>query len=134
MRALLPPETALELRVLRGHHAAAHIALRAARLIPRGCSNRPFSRSSSPTSRSSSGSPIAPAQRHQRRLLRRQPREPLARRRLRDDRHDALGRHVRERPGAVGRDGFAYYQIILGHLAGYLVIAFVCCRSTTATA
>ena len=28
-------------------------------------------------------------------------------------------------PGAVGRDGFAYYQIILGHLAGYLVIAFV---------
>jgi Na+/proline symporter len=28
-------------------------------------------------------------------------------------------------PGAVGRDGFSYYQIILGHLAGYLVIAFV---------
>jgi hypothetical protein len=28
-------------------------------------------------------------------------------------------------PGAVGRDGFTYYQIILGHFAGYLVIAFV---------
>ncbi len=28
-------------------------------------------------------------------------------------------------PGAVGRDGFTYFQIILGHLAGYLVIAFV---------
>jgi N-acetylglucosamine kinase-like BadF-type ATPase len=30
MRALLPPETALELRPSRGHHAAAHLALRAA--------------------------------------------------------------------------------------------------------
>ncbi len=28
-------------------------------------------------------------------------------------------------PGAVGRDGFTYFQIILGHFAGYLVIAFV---------
>src|SRR5678810_453563 len=28
-------------------------------------------------------------------------------------------------PGTVGRDGFTYFQIILGHLAGYLVIAFV---------
>jgi Na+/proline symporter len=28
-------------------------------------------------------------------------------------------------PGAVGRDGFSYYQLILGHLAGYLVIAFI---------
>jgi len=30
MRALVPPETALELRSCRGHHAAAHLALRAA--------------------------------------------------------------------------------------------------------
>src|SRR5205814_7221979 len=28
-------------------------------------------------------------------------------------------------PGAVGRDAFTYFQIILGHFAGYLVIAFV---------
>jgi Na+/proline symporter len=28
-------------------------------------------------------------------------------------------------PGSVGRDGFTYFQIILGHFAGYLVIAFV---------
>ena len=28
-------------------------------------------------------------------------------------------------PGAVGRDGFTYFQIILGHFFGYLVIAFV---------
>jgi len=28
-------------------------------------------------------------------------------------------------PGAVGQDGFTYFQIILGHLLGYLVIAFV---------
>jgi len=28
-------------------------------------------------------------------------------------------------PGTVGRDAFTYFQIILGHFAGYLVIAFV---------
>ena len=28
-------------------------------------------------------------------------------------------------PGAVGHDGFSYFQIILGHFVGYLVIAFV---------
>ncbi|MBK8321190.1 MAG: sodium:solute symporter [Betaproteobacteria bacterium] len=28
-------------------------------------------------------------------------------------------------PGAVGRDAFTYFQIILGHFFGYLVIAFV---------
>jgi Na+/proline symporter len=28
-------------------------------------------------------------------------------------------------PGAVGRDGFSYYQLILGHFVGYLLIAFV---------
>jgi len=28
-------------------------------------------------------------------------------------------------PGAVGRDGFTYFQLILGHFAGYLVVAFV---------
>jgi Na+/proline symporter len=28
-------------------------------------------------------------------------------------------------PGAVGRDAFTYFQIILGHVAGYLVVAFV---------
>lgn len=28
-------------------------------------------------------------------------------------------------PGAVGATGFTYFQIILGHLAGYLVVAFV---------
>ena len=28
-------------------------------------------------------------------------------------------------PGSVGRDGFSYFQIILGQTAGYLVIAFV---------
>jgi Na+/proline symporter len=28
-------------------------------------------------------------------------------------------------PGAVGHDGFGYFQLILGHFAGYLVIAYV---------
>jgi Na+/proline symporter len=28
-------------------------------------------------------------------------------------------------PGAVGRDGFTYFQIVLGHFLGYLVIAWV---------
>src|SRR5258706_7495847 len=28
-------------------------------------------------------------------------------------------------PGAVGRDAFTYFQVILGHFAGYLVIAFI---------
>jgi Na+/proline symporter len=28
-------------------------------------------------------------------------------------------------PGAVGATGFTYFQIILGHLAGYLIVAFV---------
>lgn len=28
-------------------------------------------------------------------------------------------------PGAVGADGFTYFQIVLGQLAGYLVVAFV---------
>src|SRR6185436_18873095 len=28
-------------------------------------------------------------------------------------------------PGAVGRDAFTYIQVILGHVAGFLVIAFV---------
>ena len=28
-------------------------------------------------------------------------------------------------PGAVGRDAFSYFQIILGHFVGYLVIAYV---------
>ena len=28
-------------------------------------------------------------------------------------------------PGAVGRDGFAYFQVVLGNFAGFLVIAFV---------
>jgi Na+/proline symporter len=28
-------------------------------------------------------------------------------------------------PGAVGRDAFTYFQVILGHVAGFLVIAFV---------
>ena len=28
-------------------------------------------------------------------------------------------------PGAVGSDGFTYFQIVLGQLAGYLVVAFV---------
>ncbi|MBL0143445.1 MAG: sodium:solute symporter [Betaproteobacteria bacterium] len=28
-------------------------------------------------------------------------------------------------PGAVGRDGFTYFQIVLGYFAGYLVIAYV---------
>ncbi len=28
-------------------------------------------------------------------------------------------------PGAVGRDGFAYFQLVLGLLAGYVVIAFL---------
>jgi Na+/proline symporter len=28
-------------------------------------------------------------------------------------------------PGAVGRDGFAYFQLVLGHLIGFWVVAFV---------
>ena len=28
-------------------------------------------------------------------------------------------------PGGVGKDGFAYFQIVIGYLIGYLIIAFV---------
>jgi Na+/proline symporter len=28
-------------------------------------------------------------------------------------------------PGAVGRDGFAYFQLVIGHFLGFLVVAFV---------
>ena len=34
-------------------------------------------------------------------------------------------------PGGVGREGFAYFQIVIGYVIGYVVIAMYCCHFIT---